>query len=94
MVSLLFCCEKGNGILIAYSLPFSRFNFLHAIVAIWDSIRNFENKFDRYAERFALRHPYLAVFVMFIGVPLFILIAVVVSTMLIAVPMAWVFGWL
>lgn len=64
------------------------------MAAIWDSIRNFENKFDRYAERFALRHPYLAVFVMFIGVPLFILIAVVVSTMLIAMPMAWVFGWL
>ena len=48
------------------------------MAAIWDSIHNFENKFDRYAERFALRHPYLAVFVMFIGVPLFILIAVVV----------------
>ena len=32
------------------------------MAAIWDSIHNFENKFDRYAERFALRHPYLAVY--------------------------------
>lgn len=50
------------------------------MAAIWKSIHNFEDKFDRCAERFALRHPYLAFLAMFIGMPLFILIGVAVCT--------------
>jgi hypothetical protein len=64
------------------------------MAAIWKSIHNFEDKFDRNAERFAFHHPYLAFLAMFIGMPLFILIAVAVSTTLIAIPIAWIFRWL
>ena len=64
------------------------------MAAILKSIHNFEDKFDRCAERFALRHPYLAFLAMFIGIPIFILIAVAGSTTLIALPIAWIFGWL
>lgn len=64
------------------------------MAAIWKSIHDLEDKFDRCAERFALRHPCLVFLTMFIGMPLFILIVVAVSTMLIAIPIAWIFGWL
>ena len=64
------------------------------MAAILKSIHNFEDKFDRCAERFALCHPFWAFLAMFIGMPLFILIAVAVSTTLIALPIAWIFGWL
>ncbi len=64
------------------------------MTTIWKSIRNFEDKFDRKAERFALHHPYLAFFAMFTGMPFFILIVVAVLTTLITLPMAWIFGWL
>lgn len=64
------------------------------MAAIWKSIHNFEDKFDRCAERFALCHPFGALLAMFIGIPIFILIAVAVATTLIILPMAWIFGWL
>ena len=62
--------------------------------AILKSIRNFEDKFDRIAERFTFHHPYLAFLAMFIGMPIFILIAVFISTVVIIFPIAWIFGWL
>ena len=46
------------------------------MAAIWKSIHNFEDKFDRNAERFAFHHPYLAFLAMFIGMPLYSNIAV------------------
>lgn len=64
------------------------------MTAIIELIHKFEAAFDRKAERFAFHHPYLAFLAMFIGMPIFILIAVAVSTTLIALPMAWIFGWL
>ena len=64
------------------------------MTAILKSIHKFEDKFDRSAERFAFRNPYLAFLVMFIGMPIFILIAVATCTTIIAFPMAWIFGWL
>ena len=64
------------------------------MAAIWKSIHNFEDKFDRCAGHFALHHPFWAFLAMFIGIPIFILIAVAVSTTLIALPIAWIFGWL
>lgn len=66
----------------------------YVMAAIWKSIHNFEDKFDRCAERFALRHPHIAFLAMFIGMPLLILIAIAVATTLITLPMAWIFGWL
>ena len=64
------------------------------MAAILKSIHNFEDKFDRCAERFALCHPFWALLAMFIGIPIFILIAGAGSTTLIALPIAWIFGWL
>ncbi len=61
---------------------------------ILKSIRNFEDKFDRSAERFAFHHPYLAFLAMFIGMPILTLMAVVVSATIIILPIAWIFGWL
>ena len=55
------------------------------MAAILKSIHNFEDK---------LCHPFWAFLAMFIGIPLFILIAVAGSTTLIALPIAWSFGWL
>ena len=57
-------------------------------------IRKFEDKFDRNAEQFTFHHPYIAFIAMFIGMPIFILIAVTASTMIIAFPVAWILGWL
>ena len=63
------------------------------MTTIIKSIYKFEDKFERSAECFAFHHPYLAFLAMFIGMPIFILIAVTVSTTLIALPMTWIFGW-
>lgn len=64
------------------------------MTAILKSIHKFEDQFDRSAERFAFRHPCFAFLVMFIGMPIFILIAVAACTTVIAFPMACFFGWL
>lgn len=64
------------------------------MTAILQSIHKIEDKFDRCAGRFALRHPCVAFLAMLIGIPLFILIAVAVFTTVIAFPLAWIFGWL
>ncbi len=64
------------------------------MTALLKSIHKFEDKFDRRAERFAFRHPYLAFFAMFIGMPIFILAAVAVCTTVVTLPLALVFGWL
>lgn len=61
------------------------------MAAIWQSIHEFEDKFDRCAGRFALRHPFLAFLAMFIGMPVFILLSVAAATMLIAIPVTWLF---
>lgn len=52
------------------------------------------SKFDIRAERFAFRHPYLAFFVMFYGVPAFVFAAVCACTSAIVLPAAWVAGML
>ncbi len=62
--------------------------------ALLKSIHKFEDKFDRHAERFAFRHPYLSFFAMFIGMPIFILTVVAAFTTVITLPLALIFGWL
>ena len=47
---------------------------------ILKSIQNFEDKFDRSAELFAFHHPYLAFLAIFIGMPIFVLIAVFIGS--------------
>lgn len=61
---------------------------------ILKSIHTVESKFNRIAERFAFRHPYLTYLAMFIGVPVVILSAVAFCTAVVTLPLALIFGWL
>lgn len=53
-----------------------------------------QNKLDKAAEKFMCRHPRIAFFTLFIGMPILILIAVFVGTTLIMFPISWIMGWL
>lgn len=58
------------------------------------SIHELANRFDKRAEVFTFHHPHLAYFVMFIVMPALVLAAVFIGTAIIALPMAWIMGWL
>lgn len=58
------------------------------------SIQKFEYEFDIKAERYIWRHPILGFLIIFVGMPAFVLLGVCISTIVITVPMAWLFGWL
>lgn len=62
-------------------------------MSITKSIRKIEYKFDLKAEKFIRHRPLLGSFFIFIGMPLFVLLGVCISTVVIAFPMAWLFGW-
>ena len=47
--------------------------------AILKSFHRIEETFDRKAEAFALRHPFLAFWVMFVGMPVMLLLTVSLS---------------
>lgn len=64
------------------------------MAAFIKTIRKWENKFDRSAEYFAFHHPICAFWVMFIGMPIIILIAVSVFTTIVTLPMALILGWI
>ena len=49
----------------------------------------FENRFDTTAERFIFHHPLLGLLVMFIGLPLLTLLAVVICTLIAMLPMVF-----
>lgn len=61
---------------------------------ITKTIRKFERKFDIKAERFLRRHPFLGLLSICVGMPAFVLVCVCAGTVIIAFPMAWLFGWL
>lgn len=61
---------------------------------IMNRVHAWEAGFDKKAVRFASHHPYLAYLAVFIGMPLFILGAVFLSTTVIMLPLALIFGWL
>ena len=61
-------------------------------MSITNAARRFEQRFDAKAERFIWHHPLLGFFFIFIGMPLFVLLGVCISTIVIAFPMAWLFG--
>lgn len=61
------------------------------MASIIKSIHQFGYKFDRRAERFAFRHPCAAFLIMFIGMPLLILAAVMALTMLFVVTASLIF---
>ena len=52
------------------------------------SIHKYEDKFEKKAERFTFHHPYFAFFALFIGMPIFTLIAVAAG-----LPLSLIFGW-
>lgn len=52
-----------------------------------------ERKFDAAAERFFFHHPYLGLVTVFIGMPIFILSAVVIGTAAIMLALSLLFGW-
>lgn len=58
------------------------------------SIQKFEHEFDLKAERFFWKHPIWGFLSIFVGMPIFVLICVCISTVAIAFPMSWLFGWL
>lgn len=58
------------------------------------SIRKIEREFDLRAERFLWKHPLLGLLSIFVGMPIFVLICVCISTAIIALPIAWLFGLL
>lgn len=61
---------------------------------ILNSIHKAEQKFDHAAAHFFYHHPFLGYLSVFIGAPLFILAAVFLCTTILALPIAWAFGWL
>lgn len=63
-------------------------------MSIIKTIRKYEHTFDVEAEKFIWHHPLMGFFLIFVGMPLFVLLGVCISTVVIAFPMAWLFGWL
>ena len=63
-------------------------------MGITRSIRKLEQEFDLKAERFICKHPLFGLLFVFVGMPIFILICVCISTTIIALPIAWLLGFL
>ena len=63
------------------------------MTAILRAFREAEERFDHRAEYFASHHPVMAFWTMFVGIPLFILMTVSASTLVLTLPFAMVFGW-
>lgn len=63
-------------------------------MSIINAARRFEQRFDAKAERFIWHHPLLGSISIFVGMPLLVLACVCISTIVIALPMAWLLGWL
>lgn len=61
---------------------------------ITKAIRRLEYELDSKIERFVWRHPIFGFFSIFVGMPLFVLTCVCISTVLIAFPITWFLGWL
>lgn len=53
-----------------------------------------KHKYHAAAKRFFFHHPYLGFFAFFIGIPIFMLGAVIISTTVIVLPLSFLFGWL
>ncbi|MBO5093664.1 MAG: hypothetical protein J6C33_04820 [Lachnospiraceae bacterium] len=58
------------------------------------SVRKLEYALDLRTKKFVLGHPFLGFLSVFIGIPVFILVCVCASTVAVAFPIAWLFGWL
>ena len=61
---------------------------------IISAIHHFENRTADAVNRFVCRRPVLAFLCLFIGMPLFILLSVFITSAILVLPLAWIFGWL
>lgn len=57
-------------------------------------ISRFENHIDTSIEKFIFHHRFLGLLLIFVGMPLVTLVAVCVCTTIIALPIAFMFGWI
>lgn len=57
-------------------------------------ISRFENHIDTSIEKFIFHHRFLGLLLIFVGMPLVTLVAVCVCTTIIALPIAFIFGWI
>ncbi|MGN0555506.1 MAG: hypothetical protein ACI4LI_06360 [Candidatus Fimenecus sp.] len=60
------------------------------MVKLLKTVQSMENRFDKMMERFTFHHPYLSFFLMFVGMPVFLLAVISLGTVIISVPIAWV----
>lgn len=58
------------------------------------SVSRFESRIDASIEKFIYHHKFLGGIIIFIGTPLVILAAVCVCTIIIALPISFMFGWI
>lgn len=56
--------------------------------------RKSKKDIDQQIEQFAFNHPFLLFWTMFVGVPIFVLIAVAVCACTIVLPLGLLFGWM
>lgn len=61
--------------------------------AMIKAIHTIEDHFDREAEEFTNDHPFTAYLTMMILTPMLILGTVAIATLMITLPLSWVFGW-
>ena len=64
------------------------------MLTVFKTIHELDKRIEAHAEHFSFKHPYISFFVLFIGMPICVLAAVFFFTVIITVPIAWIFGWL
>lgn len=57
------------------------------------TFRGFQSRLDRKAERFGIRHPYLAFVGIFVGMPVSVLAAVFLCTTAVSALVSWLMGF-
>lgn len=57
-------------------------------------VSRFENRIDTSLEKFVFHHQFLGFFMIFVRMPLVTLAAVCVCTTILALPIAFLFGWI
>ena len=57
-------------------------------------VSRFENRIDTSLEKFVFHHQFLGFFMIFVGMPLVTLAAVCVCTTILALPIAFLLGWI
>ncbi|MDD6022574.1 MAG: hypothetical protein ACI4GA_07170 [Acutalibacteraceae bacterium] len=61
---------------------------------LFKRVHELDKRLEAKTERFSFRHPVLSFFFLFIGMPICVLAAVFLFTVVISVPVALIFGWL